>query len=236
MAKLLNRLAGGLVVSCQALEKEPLHGSAHMAAMARAAAESGAVGIRSNSVADIQAIKMAVDLPVIGLLKRDVPGFEVFITPTLEDVWAVYKAGADIVALDATMRERPGNETLEQVLAEAKANGIPVMADISTFEEGLQAAQLGADFVSTTLCGYTSYSQCELPNLALVERLAAELTVPVVAEGGIHKPEQAAEALRLGASFVVVGSAITRPQWITKQYTEAIEGLSEKRENRVDRH
>lgn len=217
----------GLVVSCQALEDEPLHGSSHMVAMARAAMKGGACGIRANSPDDIAAIKQEISLPLIGLWKRDTPGFEVYITPTLEDVVAVYQAGADIVALDATSRPRPGDRSLEHVIQEANAMGIPVMADISTYEEGIQAAQWGADYVSTTLCGYTmETSELVLPNLQLVEKLASVLSIPVVAEGGIHTPGQAEEALRRGAHFVVVGSAITRPQWITRQYASVMRSAS----------
>lgn len=213
----------GLVVSCQALEDEPLHGSAHMAAMARAAQSVGANGIRANSEADIRAIKAKVKLPLIGLRKRTVPGFSVFITPTLEDALSVHAAGADIVAIDGTGRPRPDGRTLEETVAALKSAGVPVMADIATFDEGVRAAQLGVDYVSTTLSGYTEdTADIVLPNMELLARLTAELEVPVVAEGGIHQPEQAAEALRRGAAFVVVGSAITRPQWIAARYAEAM--------------
>jgi len=205
-----------LVVSCQALEHEPLHGSLHMAAMARAAAEGGAQGIRANSTADIRAIRQAVNLPIIGLWKKDYAGYEIYITPTVQDAIAVAEAGADIVALDATSRPRPDGLTLEETIAELKKRGISVMADISTFGEGIAAARYGADYISTTLSGYTPYSRVELPNLGLVKELAsAELEVPVVAEGGISTPEQAKAALLAGAEFVVVGGPITRPQSIT---------------------
>jgi N-acylglucosamine-6-phosphate 2-epimerase len=212
----------GLVVSCQALAHEPLHGSQHMAAMARAAKEGGAAGIRANSPEDIQAIRGAVDLPIIGLWKKDYEGFEMYITPTVADAAAVYEAGADIVALDATSRPRPDGLSLRQTIEELHIRGIPVMADISTFEEGVQAAEAGADYISTTLSGYTSYSKAELPNLRLVRELAQRLTIPVVAEGGIHAPIQARLALECGAYFVVVGSAITRPQTITASYIDAM--------------
>ncbi|MFC4596874.1 N-acetylmannosamine-6-phosphate 2-epimerase [Cohnella hongkongensis] len=219
-SKLIGR---GLVVSCQALEHEPLHGSHHMVAMARAARQSGAIGIRANGTADIRAIKTEIGLPVIGLVKRETAGFEVYITPTVEAALEVHRAGADIVAIDGTSRPRPDGLPLADVLKRLKQAGVRVMADISTYEEGLRAADWGADYVSTTLCGYTRETQeTELPNLDLVGRLADALTVPVVAEGGIYEPSQAVEALRRGAAFVVVGSAITRPQWITERYTSAI--------------
>ncbi|WP_342564584.1 N-acetylmannosamine-6-phosphate 2-epimerase [Paenibacillus sp. FSL R7-0345] len=217
----------GLVVSCQALEHEPLHGTQHMAAMARAAKEAGAAGIRAGGTADIKAIKAETGLPVIGLVKKQTEGCEVYITPTLEAALEIHAAGADIVAIDGTGRPRPDGRSLQETVAGLKQAGVAVMADIATFEEGVQAAAWGADYISTTLSGYTRETAgTELPNLALLERLAATLQVPVVAEGGICQPEQAAEALCLGAAFVVVGSAITRPQWIAGRYVEAMRGAS----------
>ncbi|MDF9842126.1 MULTISPECIES: putative N-acetylmannosamine-6-phosphate 2-epimerase [unclassified Paenibacillus] len=217
----------GLVVSCQALEHEPLHGSHHMAAMARAAKEAGAAGIRAGGAADIKAIKAETGLPVIGLVKKQTEGCEVYITPTLEAALDIHAAGADIVAIDGTGRPRPDGRSLQETIAGLKQAGVAVMADIATFEEGVQAAAWGADYISTTLSGYTAETAgTELPNLALLEKLAAALPVPVVAEGGISQPEQAAEALRRGAAFVVVGSAITRPQWIAGRYVEALRGAS----------
>ncbi|WP_068774245.1 N-acetylmannosamine-6-phosphate 2-epimerase [Paenibacillus sp. FJAT-26967] len=215
-----------LVVSCQALEDEPLHGSVHMVAMARAAKAGGASGIRANSLPDVRAIKAEIDLPVIGLWKKDYDGFEVYITPTVEDAVAVYEAGADIVAIDATSRPRPDGISLQDTIKALKEKGIPVMADISNFEEGVQAAQWGADYVSTTLSGYTPYSQVELPNLDLVKRLAGVLTVPLVAEGGISTPEETRAALQAGAHFAVVGGAITRPQAITARFISGMKELS----------
>ncbi|WP_438349310.1 N-acetylmannosamine-6-phosphate 2-epimerase [Paenibacillus sp. FA6] len=218
-----------LVVSCQALSHEPLHGSYHMAVMARAAREGGAKGIRSNSPEDIRAIRAAVDLPVIGLWKRDYEGFEMYITPTLQDAIDVHEAGAHIVALDATDRPRPDGLDLKETMIQLKQRGIVIMADISTYEEGIQAAEYGADYISTTLAGYTPYSEGPLPRLELVKRLSEKLTVPVIAEGGISTPEQARIALEHGAYFVVVGSAITRPQLITAQYISAMEKSGESR-------
>lgn len=212
-----------LVVSCQALAHEPLHGSHHMAAMARAAKEGGALGIRANSPQDIRAIREAVDLPIIGLWKKDYEGFDVFITPTVDEALAVRDAGADVVAIDATNRPRPDGCTLEETIRSLKEEGIVVMADVSTFDEGVRAAELGADYVSTTLAGYTAYTKgAQLPDLGLVRRLARSVRIPVVAEGGISTPDEARKALEHGASFVVVGSAITRPQLITAGFARAM--------------
>lgn len=215
----------GLIVSCQALEHEPLHGGDAMAKMARAAVQAGAIGIRTNGVADIVSIKQEVSVPVIGLIKRDIPGSDIFITPTLDEVKAIISAGAEIVALDVTDREN----RLEQVaplIEFAHLHGAAVMADISTFEEGLAAERLGVDFIGTTLSGYTPYStQQEEPDFELLSKLCKAVRVPVVAEGRIWTPEDAAKALATGAAYVVVGSAITRPQLITARYVKAMSAI-----------
>ncbi|MDQ6422422.1 putative N-acetylmannosamine-6-phosphate 2-epimerase [Paenibacillus sp. LHD-117] len=215
----------GLIVSCQALEHEPLHGGDAMDKMARAAVEAGAIAIRTNGVEDIKAIKEAVGVPIIGLVKREIPGSDVFITPTLDEVKAIIAAGADVVALDVTDRE--GRLEMAQPLIDyAHRHGVAVMADVSTYEEGLAAERLGADFVGTTLSGYTPYSKRqEEPDLELVRRLSESLRIPVVAEGRIWTPEQAASAMRAGATCVVVGGAITRPQLIAARYVRALDAF-----------
>lgn len=215
----------GLIVSCQALEDEPLNGGDTMAKMAKAAVDSGAIGIRTNGVADILAIKQTVDVPVIGLIKRDIPGSAIFITPTIEEVKAIVEAKADIVALDVTNRE--GRlESVKPLIDYAHEMGVAVMADVSTLEEGLAAEGLGVDFIGTTLSGYTEYSrQQEGPDFELLLELCAQVKIPVVAEGRIWTPEEAAKAMKTGASYVVVGSAITRPQLITARYVSALNSL-----------
>ncbi len=219
------KLHRGLVVSCQALEDEPLHGAQIMAAMARAAVQGGAVGIRANGPADIAAIRAAVDVPLIGLYKAQVEGYEPYITPTLEHAQAVAEAGGDIIALDATLRLHPQDLSAGELIRRVREKtGLPVLADVATLEEGIAAWQAGADAVSTTLSGYTPQSpQQEGPDFALLRRLAAELPIPVIAEGRIALPEQAARALALGAFAVVVGGAITRPQLITRTFVQTIE-------------
>ena len=220
---LLMRLRGGLVVSCQALPDEPLFGAGHMAVMARAAQAGGAVGIRANSPEDITAIRAAVDLPVIGIYKVDLPGYAVRITPTVEYARQVAAAGAHIIALDATQRPHPdGLEIGERIRAVQQSTGCLVMADISDLAEGLAAAAAGADLVGTTLSGYTSQEPPPpVPDFDLLKQLAAaRLPIPVIAEGRISTPAQAAQALALGAFAVVVGGAITRPQWITAQFVK----------------
>jgi N-acylglucosamine-6-phosphate 2-epimerase len=221
---LLERLKGGLIVSCQALPDEPLHGAGHMAAMARAAALGGAAGIRANGPQDIAAICLAVNLPIIGIEKAVLPGWEVYITPTLECAQNVALAGANIVALDATHRPHPDRLDLpERIHRIHRETGRPVMADIATLDEGLAAEAAGADLVATTLAGYTVDRPTQPgPDFDLIRQLAARLGVPLIAEGRIATPQQAAQALELGAFAVVVGSAITRPQWITQQFVRRI--------------
>lgn len=213
-----------LVVSCQALEDEPLYGTHHMVAMARAAIMGNASGIRANGIDDVSAIKKELETTVIGLNKKHYSNSDVFITPTLEDAIKIYEAGADIVAIDATNRARPDNLTIQETIKKLNELNIPVMADISTYEEGLNAYKYGSDYVSTTLSGYTSYSkQTDEPDIELVKHLAKQLPIPVVAEGRIRTPKQALDALKAGAHFVIVGSAITRPQEITNSFTEYLE-------------
>lgn len=226
MNSLLEKLRGGLVVSCQALPDEPLFSSEIMARLAIAARQGGAVGIRANTPPDLREIRGAVpDLPIIGLFKVTVPGFDdVYITPRLEDAVAVAEAGADIIALDATLRPHPEGSAADLIRAVKQQTGKLVMADIATEADALAAVEAGADVLSTTLSGYTPDSpQLEGPDLDLVRRLVARnLPIPVIAEGRIHTPEQARAALDAGAFAVVVGGAITRPQQITARFVAAI--------------
>ena len=225
ITEISDRLRGGLVVSCQALPHEPLFGSGIMARLAIAAQAGGAVGIRANSPADIAAIRAVTDFPLIGLSKVDVPSFDVYITPTVADALAVSQAGADIIALDATSRPHPEGLTADFIRRVRAETGKPILADISTDDEALEAQEAGADFISTTLSGYTSYSpQSEEPDLDLVRRLALVLTIPLIAEGRIATPQQARAALDAGAWAVVVGGAITRPQQITERFMRVIQG------------
>ena len=223
---ILQQLRGGLIVSCQALPDEPLYSSEIMARMAVAAREGGAVGIRANTPVDVAAIRAAVpDLPLVGLYKVVVPGFEeVYITPRLEDVVAVAEAGADIIALDATLRAHPEGSAADLIRAAKQATGKLIMADIDNEAAALAAVEAGADVISTTLSGYTPDSPTrEEPDLDLVRRLAAlKLPVPVVAEGRIATPDQARAALDAGAFAVVVGGAITRPQQIARRFAQAL--------------
>jgi N-acylglucosamine-6-phosphate 2-epimerase len=220
--RFVDQVRGGLIVSCQALPGEPLFGAEIMARMAIAAQQGGAVAIRANSPPDIAAIRAAVDLPIIGLYKVDVPGYPVYITPTLDEARQVAAAGAQIIAIDATDRPRPQPGTLADFIAAIHTEtGCLVLADISTLDEGLAAEAAGADLLSTTMSGYTPYSpQQRGPDLALVQELAAQASIPVLAEGRYKLPSQVAQAIQFGAVAVVVGGAITRPQEITSWFLQ----------------
>ncbi|NYH45861.1 N-acylglucosamine-6-phosphate 2-epimerase [Micromonospora jinlongensis] len=222
MNKLIAHLRHRLVVSCQAYPGEPMRTPDTMRRVALAAAKGGAAGIRAQGVADIAAIREAVDLPLIGLWKDG--DDDVFITPTLEHALAVARAGAHVVALDGTARPRPDGRTLGDTIAAVhELTGALVMADCSTLGEGIAAAAAGADLVGTTLSGYTAYTSKQPgPDLDLVSQLATAIDVPVIAEGRIHTPAQAAQALRAGAWAVVVGTAITHPSTITGWFASAM--------------
>jgi len=227
LSPLLAQLRGGLVVSCQALPDEPLFGAEIMARLARAAQGGGAVGIRANTPVDIAAIRAAVPaLPLVGLWKVVVAGFEeVYITPRVEDAVAVAEAGADIIALDATLRPHPEGDAATLIQAVKRTTGKLVMADIDNEAAAIAAVEAGADVVSTTLSGYTPDSpHLPGPDLDLVRRLAAlRLPVPVVAEGRIATPDEARAALDAGAFAVVVGGAITRPLQIAQRFAKALQ-------------
>lgn len=201
--------------------------SGMIAALARAAEQGGAVGVRVNGEDDIVAVRRAVALPIIGLRKIYSNEAPVYITPRYDDAQIIAQAGADIIAVDATGRSRPGGEQLGALISRIRTEcGRAVMADVATFDEGVRAAALGADLVSTTLSGYTDDSPAsDDPDIDLVQRLAQALAVPVVAEGRYRTPAQVREALRAGAFAVVVGRAITDPVGLTQVFAEAVRGF-----------
>ncbi len=221
----LDRLRGGLVVSCQAREDNPLHGPLFMAALASAALLGGAAGIRADGVADVAAIREVAgpDVPIVGIFKVKQPDGSLFITPTAETARAVIAAGARQVALDGTSRPRPGGETLTEVVAAVHEAGGAALADVGTADDARYAVSCGVDAVGTTLSGYTPDSPpLEGPDFPLLARLARELAVPVFAEGRIWSREEARQAIELGAAFVVVGTAITNPAAITARFVAAM--------------
>ncbi len=223
--KILEKIKGGLVVSCQALENEPLYDSYIMSKMAWAAYLGGAVGIRCNTVADIKAIKESVDLPVIAIIKQVYDDSDVYITPTMKEVDALAETGCEIIAVDSTDRLRPSGVTLEEFFTEVR-NKYPnrlFMADTSCFDEGKKAEELGFDIIGTTMAGYTPYTKGRsLPDFSLMERYVKELHTPVIAEGGIWTPDELKKAFDIGVYSAVVGTAITRPMEITKRFVKAI--------------
>ncbi|AYB37938.1 N-acetylmannosamine-6-phosphate 2-epimerase [Brevibacillus laterosporus] len=222
----------GLVVSCQALPDEPLHSAFIMGRMARAAEEGGAVGIRANTKEDIAEIKKQVNLPIMGIVKRDYPDSEIYITPTMKEIDELIEIGCEIIALDATDRIRPIGKTLEQFVQEVKEK-YPhqlLMADIATLQEAKKAEELGFDFVSTTLVGYTPQSighRLYDNDFALLKEMLTCISVPMIAEGNILTPDMAKRCLELGVYAVVVGGAITRPQQITKRFVDQISKAKE---------
>ncbi|MCM3585314.1 N-acetylmannosamine-6-phosphate 2-epimerase [Mesobacillus maritimus] len=220
---ILGQLNKKLIVSCQALEDEPLHDSYIMSKMALAAKQGGASGIRANTVKDIQAIKKAVDLPIIGIIKKDFSDSEVYITPTIQEIDDLYQEGVDIIAFDATEQVRPGGLSFVEFFAEVKAKypNQLFMADTSTLEEAIVAEKAGVDIVATTMVGYTPQSKGFVP-LEVLKKVVEAVKVPVIAEGNMDTPEKAKQALEFGAHAVVVGSAITRPKLITEKFAKAV--------------
>ncbi|GFI02403.1 MAG: N-acetylmannosamine-6-phosphate 2-epimerase [Lachnospiraceae bacterium] len=224
--KVLNQLKGGLIVSCQALEYEPLHSSYIMQRMAVAAMQGGAVGIRANSVQDIVKIKEEVALPVIGIIKKDYPDSEIYITPTMDEVDALVESGVEIIAMDSTKRLRPGGVRLDTFFKAVKEKYPEqiFMADCSDYEEGIKAANLGFDVIGTTLRRYTSYTKdVQIPDYEYLQKLVKDTGKIVIAEGGIWTPEQLEKVFEAGAFAAVVGTAITRPCEITKHFVSVIQ-------------
>ncbi|KAA3646516.1 MAG: ROK family protein [Chloroflexi bacterium] len=219
------KLQGTLIVSCQAEEGFPLNKPEHIVALASSAVMGGASAIRASGPHNIRAVRKATDVPIIGIYKKVYPDSEILITPTINEVEAIVDAGSDIVALDATNRLRPDGDTFPQLYREVRNRwDVPIMADVSTFDEGYAAWELGVDIVSTTLSGYRAYSpQQEAPDLDLVRKLSEQLSIPVIAEGRIAGPDDVRAALDYGAFAVVVGSMITRPHLITKHFAGGLE-------------
>lgn len=225
MMDVMEKIKGGLIVSCQALKTEPLYSSFIMARMAYAAEEGGAVGIRANTPEDILAIKKEVDLPVIGLYKVDYDNSEIYITPTMEEIDALMEVKPDIIAMDATNRIRPDGSTIETFFPKVREKypDMLFMADCSSYEDGMRAAELGFDMAGTTLCGFTEETKGEAtPCFPMVKRLADDMKIPLIAEGGIWLPEQLQHVFDCGAYAAVIGTAITRPREITRRFVSAI--------------
>jgi N-acylglucosamine-6-phosphate 2-epimerase len=223
---LLESLRGGLIVSVQAWEGSALDDPYVIAAIARAAQESGAVAVRIAGAEHLRGVRARVELPIIGLIKRRYPGFEPYITPTLEEVSAVAAAGADLVAFDATARARPDALGLDRLIEAIHAAELIALADCATTADALCARGLGADAVATTLCGYTAQTKDHpLPALDLVREFA-QLNSFAICEGGVRSPGQVREALDAGADAVVVGSAITNVDWLVREFAGSANRIS----------
>lgn len=225
MNDILNRIKGTIVVSVQAMPNEPLYLEQCMIGMMKSVVNGGAGALRLAGARDVKNAKKLFNLPIIGLTKPNIipKNYKelVYITPNIKDVIELVEAGADVIATDATQRKRPNNEKLQDLIKYIHINKRLAMADISTLEEGLNAKELGADIISTTLAGYTlesANSPANEPDFELLKQLVEQTQLPVVLEGRIWEPEQVNKAFELGAHCVVIGSAITRPQLITKRF------------------
>ena len=216
-----------LIVSCQALENEPLHSSFIMGRMALAAKEGGARGIRGSGVLDLLEIQKTAGLPVIGIIKRSYGSHPCYITPTMKEIDELMTVNPEIIAMDACCMERPDGTTLDELFAQAKEKypDQMFMADCSTLEEAVHADELGFDWIGTTMVGYTKQSEgsrIEADDFQILKDIIQAVKHPVIAEGNVDTPEKAARVLELGAWCVVVGSIITRPQVITKRFADKI--------------
>jgi N-acylglucosamine-6-phosphate 2-epimerase len=221
---LKSKIEGGLIVSCQAPANSPLCKPEIIAALAQTAEQNGAVGVRIDSPAHVQAVKQLINLPVLGIYKLISDSSEVYITPTFESAKEIAEAGADVIALDATLRKRPNGENFTEIVRRINEElYLPVMADVSTLDEGTNAAEeAGVDFVGTTLSGYTDGTKHLIePDFELIEKLAAKLNVPIICEGRIRSPEDVRRAFDCGAFAVVVGGAITGVDQLVRRFASA---------------
>lgn len=221
---ILTALQGGLIVSCQAPATSPLHQPEMIAAMAEAAVLQGAVGVRIDSPAHIAAVRQRVSVPIIGLWKQVIAGSDVYITPQYCHAAAVAQAGADIIAIDATLRPRPEGETLAPLIERIRTDlQKPVMADVDTVASATAAVTAGADLLGTTLYGYTSATAALTPpGFDLLADLVKQFPTPCLCEGGIASPAAARQAIALGSHAVVVGTAITGIDLLVQQYCQSL--------------
>ena len=224
----LDQLRGGLIVSVQAWAGSAIDDPFVLSSMAVAAQQNGAAGVRIQGVANMLAVRARVEVPMIGIIKREYDGFEPYITPTLMEVAEIVQSGADIVAFDATGRSRPGGTTVADLVAEIHRAGRLAMADCATAGDAVCAQAAGADIVASTLCGYTNDTKgVTLPAFDLI-RAMRELETFVICEGGVSLPSQMTSAFEMGANAVVVGTAITNVDALVRGFAAA----AEKREDR----
>ncbi len=218
---MIESLRDGLIVSVQAAAESVLNTPETIAVLARCAEANGAVAVRIEGCERIAAVRAAVRIPVIGLVKAPCEGFEPYITPRLADVAAIAAAGAQIVAFDATPGPRPDGSSLEQLVAQAARLGLVAMADCAEASDGAAATRAGAQICATTLCGYTPATRgAELPALELVRELR-RFAAFTVCEGGIGTPSAARKAFLAGANAIVVGTAITNIDVLVRGFVAA---------------
>lgn len=221
---IFNLFKGGLVVSCQATIGTPMDTPEFIAAQAMTVEAAGAKAVRAQGVENVALVVKSVKIPVIGLIKSFASESDVYITPSIDDVLALEAAGADIVAVDATQRSRLGGISLESFYGSVRMHTkIPLLADIDSLENAINAQNLGFDAVATTLNGYTELPSTGLPNINLVSKIANSMGIPLIAEGGFATPDHVREAIANGAWAVCVGTAITNPYLLTKYFIN--EGL-----------
>ena len=221
---ILDRLRNGLIVSCQASPGSPLANRGLMSFMAEAAEAGGAAAIRAEGLRDIADIKKAVSIPIVGLIKLKSQDTPVVITPLLENIYELMEAGADLIAVDATLRKRLNGVLGNEFVAQARAIGAQVLADVDDLESAVEAEKNGALAVCTTLSGYTKGTEPTSPDLELVKSCSSHCTVPVIAEGRFNSPELVKQAFDAGAWAVCVGSAITDPWLTTKRFIKFSKG------------
>lgn len=225
MNNVLEKIRGIVIVSVQAMPSEPLYTEPAMNAMMKSVINGGAGALRVAGIRDIKNAKSFFNVPIIGITKPEVipKNYKeiVYITPTVKDVLSIIDAGADIVAFDGTVRKRPNDEKITDLIKYIHINKKLAMADVATLEDGIEAKKAGADILSTTLAGYTlesASSPTDGPDFELLKQLIDATNMPVILEGRIWEPWQVDKAFELGAHSVVIGSAITRPQLITKRF------------------
>lgn len=226
MNNLIDKLQSKLIVSCQAPANSPLHHPEIIAAIALACVNRGAAAVRIDTPSHVRSVRAKIPhIPIIGLWKQQELDSEVYITPRYQDAVKIIEAGADIIAIDATSRKRPGGETVAEIIKRIHQEwGKLVMADVDTIKNAIAAVEAGADLVGTTLYGYTSQTRhLSPPGYSLLTEMVAQLNVPVICEGGIASPAMAKKALELGAYAVVVGTAITGIDLLVQAFQEVID-------------
>ena len=213
-----DRLRGGLIVSVQAWSGSAIDDPVVLAAMALAAEQNGATGVRMQGAANVRAARSRVKIPMIGIIKREYPGFAPYITPTVREVEELAACGPEIIAFDATGRPRPDGTSIEALVGAIHRAGCIAMADCSNAGDALAARAAGAEILATTLSGYTEETQgATLPALGLLTQIA-ELDAFTICEGGIHRPDELEQAFAAGADAVVVGTAITNTDWLVREF------------------